>query len=125
MQMWLDDWLHSAPHARDGVPLVTLLCLEGTTVSAFECVFLKVYDPTTGTVDRSWSWFDADGDSSGLLRWLRFKTGLDVHGRWNDLLVWRENEPDSSRPTWEALELDFRLPLWGQLGVVHGDLLVV
>ena len=55
---------------------------------------------------------------------LRLIAGLSAHGSTSDIQVWREDGPNCD-PTWTELQLDWSAKQWQDLGVAHGDVLVV
>ena len=59
-----------------------------------------------------------------MLQWLRKAAGLPAAGPASELQVWREGGPNI-QPTFSPTELDWTVPTWSELGLKHGELLVV
>ena len=55
---------------------------------------------------------------------LRRKSGLAHIGPGTDVQVWREEGPDQE-PRWMDLQLKWEVKSWKELGIQHGDVLVV
>ena len=55
---------------------------------------------------------------------LRRSAGLSQDGSATDVKVWRESGPNYS-PTFTELLLDLGVNTWAELGVAHGNVLVV
>lgn len=124
VEAWLDEWLELAPQARKNVPLVTMLCWECTLQDASNWVYVKAYNPHEGSITYDWAWFEDAEPTDGMLAWLRSKAGLSRRGPGTELQIWRECGACDA-PKWDELSLDWRIIKWGNLGVRHGDVLVV
>ena len=80
----------------------------------------------------SYSFQDESPTRPALIRWrsdarlpfISFAGELKPDELPKDLVVWREEGPNSS-PTWTLLDLDWAAPELSHLGFTHGDLLVI
>ena len=73
-------------------------------------------------------WFANDNSPAhGLFNMrmlLRAAAGLPEDGPPSEVVVWRDGGPNHA-PTWTELRLDWTTKKWSQLGINHGDVLVV
>ena len=53
---WLGSWLEEAPQSKNNLPVVSLLCWEGSSDDACNWVYVKSYDPALQQV--SYNWYD-------------------------------------------------------------------
>ena len=55
---WLKEWLTEAPEMLNGIPLVSLLCWEGTVENpANVWVYVKFYNPCRRESPLSFEWY--------------------------------------------------------------------
>lgn len=59
-----------------------------------------------------------------MVKLLRWSAGLSAEGPASDLQIWREDGPDDA-PVWTELPADWASRTFAQLGLVHGDVLLV
>ena len=59
-----------------------------------------------------------------MIVWMLRKANLSIENSGSEMQVWRETGPNN-QPVWEELDIDWRVRKWGDLGVRHGDVLVV
>ena len=70
------------------------------------------------------SYFHIDDPATELLGYLRHAAGLSYRGPASDILVWHEDGPNDD-PAWLEWPEDWPQKTFAELGVEHGDVLVV
>lgn len=98
---------------------------QHSTETTLKAVFVKAYVPySKKSVQIEMGLYEDDDEPIQMLCCLRRTVGLPADGPGQEVVIWRETGANS-QPNWTPLVLDWNVRSWGQLGVAHGDLLVI